>query len=96
MCVLLCEVRGGGRKCGRSWSTAHPPELSLTAVATGGRMWPPGMTCRALHLRGLMWPELQPEEQGALREGRDAEMQGVPLRDRVLSHTELSLLEPHG
>lgn len=32
----MCEVRGVGRKCGRCWSIAHPPELSLTAVATEG------------------------------------------------------------
>lgn len=33
-----------------------------------------------------MWPELQPEEKGALREGRGAETKGFPLRDRVVSH----------
>lgn len=34
----------------------------------------------------MVWPELQPEEKGALREGRGAETKGFRLRDRVLSH----------
>lgn len=43
-----------GRKCGSCWSTAHPSELSLTAVATKGGiwLWPPERICSALHLRG--------------------------------------------
>lgn len=53
VCVCFCEARGGRRKCVRCWSTAHPPELSLTAVATEGEiwLWPPEMTCSLLHLR---------------------------------------------
>lgn len=55
-CVFLhVSVRSEevGRECGRCWSTAHPSELSLTAVPTEGGiwLWPPEMTYNAFHLR---------------------------------------------
>lgn len=56
-------------------------------MATEGEiwLWPPEMTCSALHLRGH--DVAQAEQRGALGEGRDAEMRGDPLRDRVVSDT---------
>lgn len=62
-CVFcMCEVRGVGRKCGRCWSTAHPPELSLTAVATEGECghleWPAVLSLLSSEGSVAIWNDL--------------------------------------